>query len=78
MENTRDAIPPFAGARGSVTVERDLFEWLVEYTLDLRGEWEWKRNSTKRNDEEMARLDEHIFKALQIRESPNQCFCGTR
>lgn len=53
----------------AVIVPRDLYEWLLDYALALQGEWKWKRNSTLRNNQEMAQMDEHIFKALQVREA---------
>lgn len=52
----------------NVTVPYDLYEWLVEYAMDLQGEWNWRRNSSPKNNHTMAQLDEHIFQAIQIRE----------
>jgi hypothetical protein len=55
-----------------VEVGRDLFEWMVEYALELRGERNWKRGTSKRNDEEMDGMDQHINEALRLRDEPSQ------
>lgn len=56
---------------GSVSVPRELFGWLVEYALELRGAWFWKANSTHRNCETMTKLDNHLKEAIALRDSPN-------
>lgn len=52
----------------TVTIPRELFEWLIEYTVELRGVSEWKRNSTLKNDHDMIRLDAHIEQAIAARD----------
>jgi hypothetical protein len=54
-----------------VSVPIDLFEWLVEYALELRGLWGWKRNGTGSNNDEMERLDSIIKQAVALRDAPS-------
>jgi hypothetical protein len=61
----------FAEPACSVNCPRELFEWLTEYAIDLSGEYAWRRNSTPRNNEMMAKLDAHIKEAVALRDSPN-------
>lgn len=56
----------------TLVVPKELFEWLVEYALDLRGEWHWRVNSTQRNCEIMTKLDNHLKEAIALRDSVNQ------
>lgn len=56
---------------GSVTVSKELYGLLVEYAMELRGAWAWKANSTHRNYETMAKLDDHIKEAIVLRDMPN-------
>lgn len=53
----------------SVNVPKELFSWLVEYSIELRGAWSWKANSTHRNCEVMQKLDCHLKEAIAIRDS---------
>ena len=47
-----------------LTAERDQLRArvadLLEYAIELAGEWSWKRNSTEANNREMAQLDAAI------------------
>lgn len=61
----------FAAPAGSVSVPTELFEWLVEYAIELKGEWHWKRDSTRSNNEDMARLGALVSQAVALRDSPN-------
>lgn len=38
----------------------NLLDMSVDYLRDLAGEWEWKRNTTQKNNREMAELDSLI------------------
>ena len=53
----------------SITIPRELFEMLIEYSIDLRGEWYWKekeaRSGYNRAYEELSKV---ISEAIAIRD----------
>ncbi len=55
-------------ASESVIVDRDLFEWLVEYAIALRGEWHWKVDAHRKYDQEIGDLDRRIHEGVVIRD----------
>ena len=50
-----------------VKVPRELFDWLCEYAMDLKGEWKWKDRSPK-NQAAYDRLNKHIAEAVWLRD----------
>ena len=46
-----------------------IIEDLLEYTVCLSNEWDWKRNSTSSNNQEMTALDKSILTAKRFLES---------
>lgn len=58
--------------QGTVRVPRGLFNWLVEYAIDLRGAWDWKVGTTIRNRNVMKELDERIKESVELRNSTNK------
>lgn len=65
-----------AAPTGSVNVPKELYGWLVEYALELRGAWHWKLNSTRSNCETMTKLDNDIKQAVALKDSPNDALSG--
>lgn len=51
-------------------INNDDIEEAVEFLRDLDSEWEWKRNSTPKNNREMARLGALIGWLEHIIDSP--------
>ena len=55
--------------RESITVPRELFEMLIEYTIDLRGEWYWKKQETRIGyNKAYKELGKTITEAVAIRD----------
>lgn len=52
-----------------VHVPQDLFEWLVEYAIELKGLWWWKRGRPPRNDNEWKQLEQHVEQAVALRDA---------
>ena len=42
----------------------------LDFLRDLAGEWDWKRDTTQKNNREMAELD-HLIGRLEQRLSPS-------
>lgn len=63
--NERSAVPS-----GSVLVPRELFEWLVEYALEVQSQSGWKIGYA-RYEKELADLERHCREAVALRDTPN-------
>lgn len=50
----------------TVTIDRELFEWLIEYALIARSERSWLK------DEEYEQMAEHIKQAVAIRDGKKE------
>jgi hypothetical protein len=48
-----------------------IIETLLEYSIDLANEWDWKRDSTSSNNIEMRELDKSILRAKRFIENEN-------
>ena len=55
--------------RESITVPRELFEMLIEYSIDLRGEWHWKEQEARSGyNKAYEELSKTISEAVAIRD----------
>jgi len=52
-----------------VTVDRELFETLIDYAIALRFEWYWRFNGSERMKLTYEDLSECINKAVKIRDN---------
>ena len=54
----------------TVTIDRELFEWLVEYAIELRGQRHYHSTALDgtRRRQEYDRMEEHIKQAVAIRD----------
>lgn len=55
----------------TITVPRELYDWLVEYAILLHGTWSWKHSAKTedRNDEEYSNLSVILKQAVALRDS---------
>lgn len=54
----------------TVTVPRELYDWLVEYAISLQAEWMWKSQETRqRYHEDYADLSRRVVEAVAIRDA---------
>lgn len=51
-----------------MNIGKSYFDNMLDYVLDLRGQWEWKRNTTEKNNREMKHLDDVIEQGLRLRD----------
>lgn len=54
--------------KDNIIVDRDLFEWLVDYALDLHGHLEWQKDSIPRYEQDYKQREKHIKEAVKIRD----------
>ena len=52
-----------------VTVDRELFDTLIEYAIELRSEWYWRYRGSERLKIAYEDLSECINKAVKIRDN---------
>lgn len=58
-----------------VTVDRELFETLIDYAIELRSKWFWRVNGSERMKMSYARLWQCIEEAVKVRDNIT---CGNK
>lgn len=47
-----------------------LFDWLVDYALETKGNWEWKNGENPSLQREYDRVVKHCEEAVKLRDTP--------